>query len=159
MKSAYKQANSAYKKALSENTTYRKGVVRKEVGQDAARKYLSDAKKVKKQLDSDPSNKELKKKYNDLMSKHDIERAKARKATEASTNRMKTKATIKRKMTMGAKAAAGTAAAVAGAAVVNYYLKSHNVTVNGKSVSMSSETIRKAADFGKRIMGLDKYMY
>lgn len=32
LKSAYKTANKQYKKALSGNTTYRKGVVRQEVG-------------------------------------------------------------------------------------------------------------------------------
>ena len=61
LKSAYKTANKQYKKALSGNTTYRKGVVRQEVGQDASRKYLSEAKKVKKQLNADPTNRKLKK--------------------------------------------------------------------------------------------------
>lgn len=56
-----KSSTKAYKKALGENTTYRKGVVKQQVGRDAARKYLSEAKKVKKQLDADPNNKALKK--------------------------------------------------------------------------------------------------
>ena len=63
LKSAYKSANKDYKKALRQNTTYRKGVVRQEVGKDASRKYLSQAKKIKKQLDSDPGNRQLQKKY------------------------------------------------------------------------------------------------
>ena len=85
LKKAYKQSNKEYKKALSKNTTYRKGVVRQEVGRDSSRKYLSAAKKVKKQLDKDPGNKELQKQYNKLMSKHDVERAKARKAVDVAT--------------------------------------------------------------------------
>ena len=76
LKKQYKTDEKAYKKALSKNTTYRKGQVRKETGSDLSRKYLSEAKKVKKQLTADPSNKQLKKRYNELMSKHDIERAK-----------------------------------------------------------------------------------
>lgn len=48
LKAEYKQANKEYRKALGQNTTYRKGVIRKEVGQDASRKYLSAAKKLKK---------------------------------------------------------------------------------------------------------------
>lgn len=57
LKTQYKQDTKAYKKALKGNTTYRKGQIKKEVGSDLSRKYLSDAKKVKKQLDSDPTNK------------------------------------------------------------------------------------------------------
>ena len=75
LKKQYKTDEKAYKKALRKNTTYRKGQVRKETGSDLSRKYLSEAKKVKKQLTADPSNKQLKKRYNELMSKHDIERA------------------------------------------------------------------------------------
>ena len=85
LKSDYKQANKEYKKALSANTTYRKGVVRQEVGRDASRKYLSEAKKVKKQLINDPDNKQLQKQYDSLMSNHDIERANARRAVDVST--------------------------------------------------------------------------
>ena len=46
-KAEYDALNKQYKKALRENTTYRKGVVRKEVGKDASRKYLSQAKKYR----------------------------------------------------------------------------------------------------------------
>ena len=47
-KRAYKNDRKEYKKALKKNTTYHKGAVRSEVGSDASRKYLSEAKKVKK---------------------------------------------------------------------------------------------------------------
>jgi hypothetical protein len=134
LKSAYKNANSQYKKALSKNTTYRKGVVRQEVGRDISRKYLSEAKKVKKQLDADPTNKTLQKKYNDLMSKHDVERASSRRAVEVASKRSNRKAAVKRTMTMSAKAA-GVAAVTAGAVyATNRYLNKHDVTFNGKSV-------------------------
>lgn len=159
LKTAYKQSNKQYKKALHDNTTYRKGVVRKEVGQDAARKYLSEAKKVKKQLDSDPTNKSLQKQYNKLMSKHDIERANARRAVDVSTNRMKKKASIKRGMTIAAKSAAVTAATAAGTIAVNAYLKKHNVTLNGNSMHVNADKVRKYADIGKRVFGYGKYFY
>ena len=159
LKREYKTATSEYKKALSQNTTYRKGVVRQEVGKDLSRKYLSEAKRVKKQLDADPSNKQLKKKYNDLMSKHDVERAKARKAVEVSSKRSTKKATIKRKITMGAKAAAGTAAAAAGVYAVNKYLGNHDVRLNGKPVKLSSQTVSNVADFVKKGREFMSYMY
>lgn len=150
LKAAYKDANKQYKKALNSNTTYRKGVVKQEVGKDASRKYLSEAKKVKKQLAADPSNKELQKKYNDLMSKHDVERANARRATEVGARRSQLKANIKRKMTMTVKAAAGTAAVTAGAYAVNRYLNNHDVTINGKQVSIGSQNIRDVANVAKK---------
>lgn len=150
LKSAYKEANKQYKKALSENTTYRKGVVKQEVGRDAARKYLSEAKKVKKQLTADPSNKALQKKYNDLMSKHDVERANARRATEVSSKRSQLKANMKRKMTLTVKAAAGTAAVAAGAYAVNRYLSNHEVTINGKRVSVGAQQLRDVAGMAKK---------
>lgn len=159
LKSAYKTANKAYNKALSENTTYRKGVVRKEVGQDISRKYLSEAKRVKKQLALDPTNKDLQKKYDNLMSKHDIERAKARKAVDVSTKRMHKKAAIKRGMTMTVKAAAGTAAVAAGAYAVNKYLSNHNVTLNGQRVTLSTQTIHNVADMAKKTKDFLGYFY
>ena len=159
LKREYKTANSEYKKALNQNTTYRKGVVRQEVGKDASRKYLSEAKRVKKQLDADPSNKQLKKKYNDLMSKHDIERAKARKAVEVSSKRSSKKASIKRTITMSVKAAATTAATAAGIYAVNKYLSGHDVKFNGKSVKLSSQTVSNVADFVKKGREFMSYMY
>ena len=70
LKSAYQQANKEYKKALNKNTTYRKGTVRQDVGQDMSRKYLSEARKVKKQLDKNPGDKSLQKKYNQIGRAH-----------------------------------------------------------------------------------------
>lgn len=159
LKREYKSASSEYKKALKQNTTYRKGVVRQEVGKDASRKYLSEAKRVKKQLDADPSNKQLKKKYNDLMSKHDVERANARKAVDVASKRSTKKATVKRKITMGVKAAAGTAATAAGVYAVNKYLSGHNVTLNGKQVKLSSQTVSNVASYAKKAREFMSYMY
>ena len=151
LKSAYKQDNKAYKKALRQNTTYRKGVVKQEVGKDISRKYLSDAKKVKKQLDADPTNKQLKKKYNELMSKHDVERAKARKAVEKANKRSRKKAAIKRGMTMSVKAAGATAACAAGAYAVNRYLDNHNVTVNGRRIQLKAQNISDIVGKAKKV--------
>lgn len=158
-KAAYKQASKEYKKALSDNTTYRKGVVRQEVGRDAARKYLSDAKKVQKQLTADPSNKALQKKYNDLMSMHDVERANARRAVEVSTKRSRKQAAIKRTMTKTVKAVAETTAVSAGAYAVNRYLTNHDVTINGKSTRLSSQTVTNVVDMAKKARNLMGYMY
>ena len=159
LKTAYKQANKQYKKALGQNTTYRKGDVRKEVGQDAARKYLSQAKKIKKQLDLDPSNSDLQTKYNDLMSKHDVERAKARRAPEVASKRSSRKASIKRAMTISVKTAATTAAVTAGAYAVNKYLNNHEVTLNGKRVNVSSSTISGIANVAKKAKDALGYFY
>lgn len=159
LKAQYKAADKEYKKALGENTTYRKGDIRKEVGQDASRKYLSQAKKVKKQLDSDPSNKDLQKKYNDLMSKYDVERADARRAPEVAQKRSNFKANIKRTMTLTAKAAVGTAAVAAGAYAVNKYLNDHEVTLNGKRVNISSSTLSGIGDLVKKGKDILGYFY
>lgn len=151
LKSEYKQANKAYKKALRQNTTYRKGVVKRDVGRDASRKYLSEAKKIKKQLEDDPSNKALQKRYNELMSKHDVERAKARRAVDVSTKRMRKKAAIKRSMTMSTKAAAGTAAVTAGAYAVNRYLTNHQVTLNGQRVQFNTQQAASMVNTAKKV--------
>ena len=159
LKSEYKQINKEYKKALKSNTTYRKGVVRQEVGRDAARKYLSEAKTVKKQLTTDPSNKTLQKQYNYLMSKHDVERAKARKAVEVSSKRSQKKASIKRTMTMTVKAAAGTAVVAAGAYAANKYLENRQVTLNGKRVKFSAQNIADIAEVAKKAKDFIGYFY
>ena len=159
LKSAYKTADKEYKKALSKNTTYRKGVVRQEVGKDASRKYLSEAKKIKKQLDANPGDRQLQKKYNDLMSKHDVERANARRAVEVGAKRSQKKAAMKRAMTMTVKTAATTAAVSAGAYAVNRYLNDHQVSFNGQRVNVGSQNIRNVMDKvnkAKKFMG---YMY
>lgn len=150
LKKQYKTDKKAYKKALSKNTTYRKGQVRKETGSDLSRKYLSEAKKVKKQLTSDPSNKQLKKRYNELMSKHDIERAKARKAEQVAANRSRKKASMKRAMTMTVKAAAGTAAVTAGVAATNAILRKYDVRLNGRPIGINADQVKKAVKFGKK---------
>ena len=158
LKQQYKQDNSAYKKALKSNTTYRKGQVKKEVGQDLSRKYLTEAKRVKKQLDSDPSNKQLQKKYNDLMSKHDIERANARRAPEVAANRSRKKAAIKRAMTMSVKAAATTAVVTAGTYAVNKYLSDHNVTLNGNNLRVDSNMVNTFSNAVKVGSEIFKYI-
>ena len=159
LKTAYKQANKEYKKALSENTAYRKGVIRKEVGQDASRKYLSEAKKVKKQLTADPNNKQLQKKYNELMSKHDVERANARRAVYVGTKRSRRIASIKRSMTMTTKAVATTAVVTVGLSAVNKYMENHDTTLNGKRVSFSAKNVADVASVANTVRDLMGYFY
>lgn len=154
LKQQYKQDNKAYKKALKGNTTYRKGQVKQAVGSDLSRKYLSDAKKVKKQMDADPSNKNLQKKYNDLMSKHDVERAKARRALTIAEKRSRKIASIKGNMTKAIKGLAVTATVAAGVYATNRYLSSHNVTLNGKRVSIGNEKIGDIVNAAKRVKNL-----
>ena len=158
LKQTYKQDNKAYKKALRSNTTYRKGQIKQAVGQDASRKYLSEAKKVKKQLDSDPSNKQLQKKYDDLMSKHDVERANARRAPEVAANRSAKKAAVKRAMTMTVKAAATTAVVTAGTYAANKYLQDHNVTLNGSSLRVDANMVNSFANTVKVGSKIFKYV-
>lgn len=159
LKTQYKQDSKAYKKALKGNTTYRKGQIKKEVGSDLSRKYLSDAKKVKKQLDVDPTNKQLQKQYNKLMSKHDIERANARRAPEVAAKRSQKKAAIKRGMTMTVKAAATSAAIAGGTYAVNKYLGNHQVTLNGNSVRFSSQNVSDLMNTAKKVKNFMGYMY
>jgi hypothetical protein len=159
LKTAYKTANKQYKKALSENTTYRKGAVRQEVGKDISRKYLSEAKKTKKQLANDPSNKELQKQYDKLMSKHDVERAKARRAADVGSKRSQKIASIKRGMTIAITTAAGTAAAAAGAYAVNRYLNNHNVTLNGKRIQFSAQNISNIGEYVKKARDVAGFFY
>lgn len=149
-KSAYRQATKEYKKALASNTTYRKGVVRQQVGADASRKYLSDAKQVQKQLATDPSNKALQKKYDALMSKHDIERARARRSVEVASNRSQKKAAIKRTMTMTVKAVATTAVVTAGAYAANRYLANHDVNINGKAVRFNAQVVGNVVNMAEK---------
>ena len=157
LKNKYKQDNKAYKKALRGNTTYRKGQIKQEVGSDLSRKYLSEAKRVKKQLNADPSNKDLQKKYNSLMSKHDVERARARRAPEVAANRSRKIASIKRRATMTVKAAAGTAAVAAGTYAVNKYLTNHQVTLNGKRVTLGMQNVRDVVDIAKKVKDIGKF--
>lgn len=159
LKNKYKEAKKAYKDAYKGNTTYRKGQIRKEVGSDLSRKYLSEARKVKKEMIKNPNDQSLQKKYNNLMSKHDIERAKARKAPDVAAKRSARKASMKRMMTMSAKAAAGTAVAVGGAYVVNKYLKSHDVRLNGNPVRIKTNTIKAAGEWIRKGKNFMNYIY
>lgn len=155
-KRAYKQANREYKQALRTNTTYRKGAIRGEVGKDMSRKYLSEAKAIKKQLNADPNNKVLQKQYKYLSDQHQYERAKARKAPEVGAKRSAKQAALKRKMTMTVKAVATAAAVAVGIAAVNKVLNNNNVTLNGKRVSLSAQNVSdigKLIKTGKTIMG------
>lgn len=155
-KRAYKQANREYKQALRTNTTYRKGAIRGEVGKDMSRKYLSEAKAIKKQLNADPNNKVLQKQYKYLSDQHQYERAKARKAPEVGAKRSAKQAALKRKMTMTVKAVATAAAIAVGVAAVNKVLNNNNVTLNGKRVSLSAQNVSdigKLIKTGKTIMG------
>lgn len=155
-KRAYKQANREYKQALRTNTTYRKGAIRGEVGKDMSRKYLSEAKAIKKQLNADPNNKVLQKQYKYLSDQHQYERAKARKAPEVGAKRSARKAALKRQMTMAVKSVATAAAIAVGVAAVNKVLNSNNVTLNGKRVSLSAQNVSdigKLIKTGKTIMG------
>ena len=155
-KRAYKQANKEYKQALRTNTTYRKGAIRGEVGKDMSRKYLSEAKAIKKQLNADPNNKVLQKQYKYLSDQHQYERAKARKAPEEGAKRSAKQAALKRKMTMTVKAVATAAAVAVGIAAVNKVLNNNNVTLNGKRVSLSAQNVSdigKLIKTGKTIMG------
>ena len=158
-KQIYKEAKKAYKDAYKGNTTYRKGQIRKEVGSDLSRRYLSAARKIKKELDKNPNDKQLQKKYNNLMSKHDIERAKARKAPEVAAKRSARKASVKRAMTMSIKVAAGTAAVAAGTYAVNKYLRNHDVRLNGNPIRIKTNNVRTASEWIKKGKDIFKYMY
>ena len=159
LKAQYKKDAKAYKKALKDNTTYRKGQIKKEVGSDLSRKYLSDAKKVKKQLDLNPSDKQLQKQYNTLMSKHDVERANARRAPEVAAKRSAKKAAIKRGMTMTVKAAATSAAIAGGTYAVNRYLSNHQTTLNGQPLQFSTQKVNDVVNAAKRAKDFMGYFY
>lgn len=144
-KSDYKSANKEYKTALKTNTTYRKGVVKQEVGSDMARKYLSDAKKLKKSIDNGTADAKTKKQYQHLMNKYDVERASARRAVSVASKRSQKKASMKRAMTMTVKAAVATAAVSAG----GYYVNSKLASQGKQPINMSQVVnfAKKAKDF------------
>lgn len=121
-KKAYKQANKDFKKALRANTTYRKGQVNKEVGSDLSKKYL----KLARQTGNN--------KYYD---KYNIEREKARRAPKVAENRSKLKASIKRALTISAKAALS--------ATVSYAVYSAFRSMNTNIPTMDPDYLRKAA--------------
>lgn len=109
-KSALKEIKKEYKKALRQNTTYRKGSVRAEVESDLSRKYLSKAKALDKQLTADPSNKELRKEFNKAVSQYNKTRASARKVQQKYKDRSQVEANAKRAVTNTTKSVAKRAA-------------------------------------------------
>lgn len=147
LKKEYHAANKEYKKALSKATTYHKGVVKQEVGKDNARKYLTEAKRVKKQIDSGNGDPTLQKTYQKLMNKYDVERASARRAPEVAAKRSKKKAAMKRSMTMAVKATATTAAVGVGVTYANKKLAEQ-----GKQ-PINTEKILKGVKTAKDILG------
>ena len=158
LKTQLKIDKKVYEKALRENTTYRKGQVRQEVRSDLSRKYLSEAKKVSKQLALDPGNRELQKKYNYYMSKHDLERASARRATEVAAKRSRKKASIKRAISMSTKAIATSAAIGAGVYAANRYLTEHDVQLNGKQVSLRDTQVKDIVELAKKAKNILGYI-
>lgn len=139
-KAQYKADNKEYKQALRKNTTYRKGTVREKVGQDLSRKYMSEAKKAKKTGDMDS--------YSKYMNKHDIERAKARKAQAVAQRRSNMKAGFKRSMTIAAKTAITLAVVTAG---VKYAQK--------KGMNISMDDINNINNYVKKGQKIMSYMY
>lgn len=149
LKRAYKESNREYKKAYRKNTAYRKGTVRQEVGKDRASMYLTEAKRISKQLDRDPGNAELRKQYNQLMSKHDIERHRARNAQAVGEKRSRRIAAMKRAATMSVKAAAAAAVIGVGTKVANDHF----------DVNISSADVQSAINIGKKVMRMASYLY
>ena len=107
----------------------------------------------------DQSNRNLQKQYNKLMSKHDIERANARKAQEVAAKRSIKKAAIKRTMTKTVKAAATAGAVSAGVYATNRYLNRHQVTLNGEKIVLSSQKVRDIAGVAKKFKDFMGYIY
>lgn len=142
LKKAYKDADKEYKRALKENTIYRRGQVRQQVGQDRARKYLADAKKVAKQLEADPGNKELQKRYSKLMNSYELERATARKAPEVAARHSREVANAKRAATIAVKSAAASAVIYYGGKLASKYTNN----------SINSDTFTDAMYVGKQIL-------
>lgn len=93
------------------------------------------------------------------MSKHDIERANARRAPEVAAKRSKKKAALKRAMTMTVKTAATSAAIAGGTYAVNKYLSNHQVTLNGNSVRFSTQNISNLMNTAKKAKNFMGYVY
>lgn len=140
-----KALRKEYKAAIRKNTTYRKGSVKEAVESDLSRKYLTEANRLKKKMDSDPTNKSYQREYNKLMSQHDVHRARSRRAQKVAANRSYKKAAIKRSLTISAKAAAGAAVLGGGAYLVSKY----------SSISFSDrdiENLRRIINIGKGVL-------
>lgn len=144
-KAQYKADKKAYKAAYRKNTTYRKGQVKGEVGKYTSRKYLTEAKRVEKQLKNDPNNRELQRQYSKLMTKHDIERDRARRAPEVYARRSQKIAQLRRARTIAVKAAITTAAVSVGVAAVNKYT---NYNINMSDVARMENVI----NLGKSVL-------
>lgn len=140
----YKQSDKAYRKALRANTTYRKGSVRKEVGQDASRRYLSEAKRVAKQMKADPKNRDLRKRYTSLMNSYDVERSNARRAEGVASTRSAFIAGGKRLATITVKTAAASAAIGLG---TQYVSQRYGLSISADAVQDAIRMGRKALRF------------
>ena len=149
LKKQYKQDNKTYKQALSKNTTYRKGIIRSEVGQDMSRKYLSEARKINKELKTNPNDKVLKKEYSKYKSQHAVERYKARKAPAVASRRSTRKAVIKRSITMTVTAAATATAIKLGAETIS----------KNPNLNISTEQLKNMAGVAQKINEVRKYFY
>lgn len=154
LKTEYKQSQKEYQKALKKNTTYRKGVIKQEVGRDQSKKYLSEAKQIQKDLLKDPKNKQLQKKYNDLMSNYNVERAQARRAASVGRNRSSKIASLKRAKTIAVRAAITGTAITVGTVAINTYLQKKGQT------GIASNAFKNAVEAGKKLFGFaDDYVY
>lgn len=153
LKKSYKNSNKEYKQALKKNTTYRKGSVKQEVGKDRSRKYLSEAKKIEKQLLKRPNDKTLMKQHSDMLNKYGVERAKARRAQEVASNRSRKIASLKRTKTLALKGAMAGGIVAGGTIIINKYLEK-----TGRQ-SLKTDTVKKAAAAGKNIFKYAKYFY
>lgn len=140
-----------YKNSLSKVSTYRKGQVRQEVGQDMSRKYLTQANRVYKQMKSDPNNRELAKEYQRLMNLHDKERYSARRAAKVGANRSRRIAAIKSGVTKTVKAAAIASAVGAGLHFTNQYLNT-----KGAGINLNSQEVVQNI---KKVASVFKYIY
>ena len=58
---------------------------------------------------------------------------------------------------MTVKAAAGTAAVAAGTYAVNKYLTNHQVTLNGKRVTLGMQNVRDVVDIAKKVKDIGKF--
>lgn len=148
-----KTLDREYKKALKETTTYRKGQVKKEVGRDLSRKYLSEAKQIQKKLSTDPTNKALQKQHASLMSKYNVERAKARRAPEVAAKRSQKIASLKAMRTKAIKGAVTSAAIAGGAKFVDSYLKSKG------HEGITKDSVISLVNVGKKIFSSAGYFY
>ena len=92
------------------------------------------------------------------MSKHDMERASARRATEVAAKRSRKKASIKRAISMSTKAIATSAAIGAGVYAANRYLTEHDVQLNGKQVSLRDTQVKDIVELAKKAKNILGYI-